>query len=171
MNTTTLAEDTGAKSASAGAAATTIEAEALIDVDKDTAWRTVADLGDVQSFHPFVTKSYYHTEQLEGVGAARVCEFGGGRSIEEHAIEWHDGSDFTLELRNGKGMPPFKRAIGTMTVEDVDGRSRASLRFEYTLRYGLLGRLMDGMMVRPQFEKTLAAVLEGLKRKLEPAAH
>ena len=171
MNTTTLAENTGTKSASADAAATSIERDVLIDVDRDTAWRTIADLGDIQSFHPLVKKSYYHTEQREGVGAARVCEFGGGRSFEEHAIEWHDGEGFTLELRNFKGMPPFKRATATMTVEDADGQTRMSLRIEYTLRYGPLGRLMDRMMVRSQFDKAAAALVKGLKRKLERAAH
>jgi carbon monoxide dehydrogenase subunit G len=146
--------------------ANTVGATITIDARPEVVWPVIADLGDIQAFHPGVRRSAYISDSKEGVGAARVCEFGGGRSVEEHAIEWEEGRSFTLELKNGRGMPPFKRAVATMSVRPDGDRTQVDMELRYTLRFGLIGKLMD-RMVRPQFERMLPAVLGGLKKQLE----
>ena len=41
-----------------------------IDAPRSHVWETIADLGGIQTFHPGVTRSYYTSEQTEGVGAS-----------------------------------------------------------------------------------------------------
>ncbi len=149
---------------------TRIEHDIVINANKDAVWRVIADLGGIQSYHPAVQKSYYSTRRQTGVGAARVCEFGGGRSVEEHAVEWNDGESFLLELRNGKGMPPFRKARARMHVEGQGDKTRVRMTFEYQLKFGLLGILLNRLVVRSQFEKVVPMVLNGLKRHLEVMA-
>ncbi len=141
--------------------------EITIDASKEEVWKVISDLGAIQSYHPLVKKSYYSTEQKEGVGAARVCEFGGGRSVEERAVQWYQNEGITLELGNGKKMPPFRKAFGRMSLEGIGDKTRVILAFEYSVKFGFLGSVMDRFMIRPQFEKVIPRVLLGLKQQLE----
>ena len=133
--------------------------------------RVLADLGGIQSYHPTVRKSYYATEERSGVGAARVCEFPGGMSLHERATEWREGSGYTLEIVDGRRTPPFTRALGRFDVEPVPGGTRVRFAFDYGLKFGALGRLMDRFAVRPQFTRVLPGVLSGLRDRVEAAAN
>lgn len=64
-------------------------------------------------------------------------------------------------------MPPFKSAFAKMAVEKVNDNIIASLTIEHTLKYGMFGKLMDKLMVKPQFEKAVPKILSGLKRYSE----
>ncbi len=138
-----------------------------INAPRSEVWEAIADLGDVDVFHPGVTKSYYTSEQTEGVGASRRCELKPMGSVDERAIDWRPGESVTLEVKPGPMGPPFKWAQGRMWVaEDGDG-TRAGLEFEYRLKFGPIGLLLDRLVMRRQFEKMIPAVLRGLKDHLE----
>ncbi len=53
---------------------TRISREIRIHAPKEKVWAAIADLGAIQDFHPGVKKSYYTSEQREGVGASRHCD-------------------------------------------------------------------------------------------------
>lgn len=147
-----------------------IETHLEIAAPKEEVWRILADLGGVQSFHPLVKKSYYNPGKRSGVGASRHCDFKPFGQVEETAIEWNEGESITLRLHDGKGLPPFKKALGTFGVREATGGSVASVRFEYSMRYGPLGALMDVFMVKRQFMKGLRQMLAGLKSYAEDRA-
>jgi len=138
-----------------------------IDAPRSQVWDAIADLGGVQTFHPGVTKSYYTSEQTEGVGASRRCELKPVGSVDEHAIDWRPGKSVTLDVRPGPKGPPFKRAQGRMWVDEDSDGTRAGLEFEYQLKFGPIGLLLDRLIIRRQFEKMLPAVLRGLKNHVE----
>lgn len=146
---------------------THIKHEIRIDAAKEKVWAAIADLGGVAKFNPAVKKSYYLSEQREGVGASRRCELRPFGAIDEKAIEWKDGESVTLEIFSGEKAPPFKSAIGVMSVEDVGDATVARLALDYELKYGVLGILMDRLLVRRQFKKMVPAILAGLKRHVE----
>jgi hypothetical protein len=64
-------------------------------------------------------------------------------------------------------MPPFKKSIGTLHLRELNEQTVVKLALSYQLKYGLIGRLMDKMMVRAQFSKMIPAVLAGLKHYAE----
>jgi carbon monoxide dehydrogenase subunit G len=144
-----------------------ISGEIHIQAAKEEVWATIADLGAVQGFHPGVCTSYYTSERRQGVGASRHCDLKPFGSVEERATEWNEGESVTLEIYDGKSMPPFRAAHGKMSVESNGAGTIARLTLEYEMRYGLLGRVMDRLMVRSRFERMVPAVLAGLKRKME----
>ena len=49
---------------------THISSEIRINASKQQVWNILADLGAIVNFHPFILKSYYTSEQKEGVEAA-----------------------------------------------------------------------------------------------------
>ncbi len=138
-----------------------------INAPRSEVWEAIADLGDVDVFHPGVTKSYYTSEQTEGVGASRRCELKPMGSVDERAIDWRPGESVTLEVKPGPMGPPFKWAQGRMWVDEEGQGTRAGLEFEYRLKFGPIGLLLDRLVMRRQFEKMLPAVLRGLKNLLE----
>lgn len=146
---------------------THISHEIRIEAAKENVWAAIADLGGIEKFHPGVKKSYYLSEQREGVGASRRCELKPFGAVDEKAVEWKNGESITLEIYGGEKVPPFKSAIGVMSVEDVGDATIARLALEYRLKFGPLGRAMDRLLVRRQFEKVVPAILVGLKRHVE----
>ncbi len=146
---------------------TSINEEIRINAPKDKVWKLVADLGNVQVFHPGVSKSYYTSNTKEGIGAARICELLPMGKVEETAVEWKDGESLALEIEALEKAPPFKKAIGYISVKEDGAQTLASLRIEYSLKFGPLGKVMDAAMVRSQFNKAIPAVLEGLKHHAE----
>ena len=144
-----------------------IEDRIKIDACAEDVWRVLEKLDGIAAFNPQVKKAFYKSDQRSGIGAARTCEFGGGRQVDEHVVEWIEGQSYTVEIRNGRGVPPFAKAFGTLEVLPADGASEARFVLEYRLKFGVLGKLMDRFMVRPQFSKVVPSVLEGLKQYVE----
>ena len=147
---------------------TTIRSEIAIAAPKEKVWETIADLGGIYKFHLAVNHSYYTSDKKDGIGAARVCEFTNGGAISETVVDWQDGRSLTLSLNPLKKMPPFStKSSGTLCVSERDGSAVVTMEMNYSLRFGILGRLMDAMMVRREFTKIVPKVLAGLKHHVE----
>ena len=81
-----------------------------INAPVNDVWKALAKLDDVQNFVDSVTKSYYNSEQKEGVGAARTCEVKGFGTLVEEIVDWKDGETLTYRV---EGMPSIvKHAAG-----------------------------------------------------------
>jgi len=144
-----------------------ISGQIEIDASRERVWDILADLGGVKQYHPGLRDSHYHPGETRGVGASRHCDLKPFGSLEETAIAWHEGESYTLEIHDARKAPPFRKAIGTLAVREQGTGTVVSMTLEYELKYGPVGRLMDRLMVRPQFEKVVPAVLGGLKRFAE----
>ena len=96
---------------------TILKSQIRINAPKEQVWAELANLGDIQNYHPGVKISHYTSETKKGIGASRHCDFGANRTIEESAIDWKEGEEYTLKLHSGKKMPPFKSAFGRQTVK------------------------------------------------------
>ncbi len=147
---------------------TSIGGDVWIDAPRETVWRRLADLGGIHVFHPGLSGSHLLGDQPEGIGARRRCELKGGGHLDEEVVEWADRESLALTITGGKGLPPFVRAGGRFTLSDGEnGGTVVGLALEYQLRFGWLGSLMDRLMVRREFARTVPAILKGLKRRAE----
>lgn len=142
---------------------TTITDQVKINAPREKVWTILADLGAVQEFHPAVKKSYYISEDREGLGAARRCEFTPFGSIDETVIDWKEGEILTLNIHNGKKQPPFKDFTASQVLKSVGDGTVVSLKMEYKMKYGLLGSLMNNIIVKRQMTKVAGAMLRELK--------
>jgi carbon monoxide dehydrogenase subunit G len=143
--------------------------EIRIDAPKEKVWNALADFGGISVFNPTVPNSYSTSEQNSGVGASRHCDLAlSGASIEERVVEWIDGEQMTIEIYEGKKTPPFKTAYATIAVhEDTPDVTVVRGTFDYTLKMGPIGALMDTVMVKPQFGKAFGGLFAGLKHYVE----
>lgn len=143
--------------------------EVQINTPKERVWQVLADFGGVQNYNPNVKKSYATSEANGGLGATRHCDLTlFGASVEERITDWQEDREYSIEIFDGQKSPPFKTAVARLAVrEDGQVGSIVTGEFDYTLKYGPLGYLMDQMMVKPQFEKAFPRLLAGLKHYCE----
>ena len=147
---------------------TSIEGDVWIDASRETVWRRLADLGGIHQFHPGLSGSHLLGEQAEGIGAQRRCELKGGGHPPRGGRGVGKSRQPGAHHHGGKGLPPFVKAGGRFTLSDGEsGGTDVGLALEYQLRFGWVGSLMDRLMVRREFERTVPGILQGLKHRAE----
>lgn len=145
---------------------TQIQHEIRINAPKDRVWKALADFGGIYKLNPGVPKSYSTSENNEGVGATRHCDLLPMGSVEERIVDWHEGQFYTIEIFDGEMMPPVKDILGTIGLREDGDSIIAYMEMEYSPK-GLIGVVMNAVMVKNQFDKTVKSILQGLKHYAE----
>ena len=140
-----------------------------IDVTKNELWQVLKHPGNVQEFHPLIKKSYMTTEKINGIGAERHCDLLPMGQMEEVITEWNEGNSFTIEVTGGKMLPPHHFMRGRFELEEIGSGTKVTFTFSYKLKYGILGKVMDILLIRPQFKKAPPQYVVGLKNFIENA--
>lgn len=143
------------------------EGQVTISAPKDKVWAILADLSSAERYIASVPRSYYTSSAKAGVGASRVCELRPAGSITETIVEWKEGECYALEIIPGRIAPPFKKAIARFSLQAHGERTVVSFTYDYTLKFGALGRVFDILLVRSQLRKAVPEVLLGLKHYAE----
>ena len=146
---------------------TTITAETTINAPKSEVWAVSSHIGAIANFHPLVKSSKTLTPYGGGLGARRYCELLPLGAMEEEVVEWQEGQSFIMEVVGGKLLPPYKFMRGLIQLEEDDGQSRVRFSFSYQLKFGLLGRLLNHLMIKGEFKKAPPQYVEGLKKYME----
>ena len=146
---------------------TKLIATTIIDAPQTAVWDILKYPGKVAKFHPLIKKSYMTTEAQNGMGAKRHCDLLPMGEFNEVITEWEEGNAFTIEVTDGKMLPPHHFMKGRFALEKREAKTLVTFSFSYRLKYGLLGKVMDVLFVRPQFKKAPPQYVIGLKRYVE----
>ena len=142
---------------------TKVTGEVRINAPKEKVWSVLADLGAVSAWNPVIANSYYTSEDKEGVGAARHCDFPDGGYVKERATDWK--AEDTVRLNIYEGTVPFDNFYGTYTVRDDGDSSIVHLASEYDLKSGVP---VDPQEIeRQNRDELIPVVLGGLKHYVE----
>jgi carbon monoxide dehydrogenase subunit G len=145
-----------------------LQINTTIDIDApiNEVWRKLSKIDNVQEWVESVTKSYYSSEQTEGVGAERTCEVRGFGTLREKVVEWHDGETLIYMV---EGMPSVvKHAKGTWRLEAINDRqTRVRNVVEIETRYGIFGALMGKFMMKPQMTRLMKSGTASFKEFVE----
>ncbi|MBI3596587.1 MAG: SRPBCC family protein [Nitrospirae bacterium] len=139
-----------------------------INAPLDRVWEVLADLEAVRHYNPMVTHARYISSNRTGVGAARQCDLKPKGHVRERVIGWEPKQSITMELYES----PWPIAFMRWRPELKPDGSGAVLtqRMEYGLKFGLLGKIMDALMMRRMLDKGIAETLSNLKRFIETGA-
>ena len=146
---------------------TIITSEIEINASKEKIWHVLKLIGEIDKFHPLVKKSNAISTIKSGIGAKRHCELLPMGEMVEEAVEWIEGKSFVLEVKNGKMLPPYHFMKGKMDLIESGEQTKVLFSFSYRLKYGILGRLMNALLIRPQFKKAPPKYVSGLKEYVE----
>ena len=142
------------------------ETQIEIDAPVEEVWKVLADIGNIYRWNPGVVKSHVTTDEETGIGAGRHCDLGGKNYLDEEIVEWEDQKRLTVRII-GTNMP-FKTADIRFVLRRNDETSTVvSVSPEYTLKFGVLGKLMDVLLVRRTYIKGMNNMLKGLQTFIE----
>ena len=141
----------------------------IIAMSRTDAWEKLRDLRSARHYVPGVTAIEMNTAQREGVGASRKVFMKNRSPVDETAIAWEDLRGYTLNLHNGdKPLAPFKRATFQYLLEDAPGaQTRVRGTFSYEMAQGLLGRMLEALVLRRALKRSNTAVAANMKRFYE----
>ncbi|MBL4585541.1 MAG: SRPBCC family protein [Flavobacteriales bacterium] len=143
---------------------TTFKKQITVNASKQKVWDVLSDLGGVMKFHPGVKKSYYTTDQTEGIGAARICELAPMGKIEETAVSWKDGESYTLKIDPIEKAPPVKDfLVEILLIEKGANQVVVSFNVSYDMKLGFIGTLLNKIVIRSQMETGITGLLQGMK--------
>lgn len=144
---------------------TTLRAERDIAASAAVVWTLLKDFQHIDAFNPNLSRSLHIGDTpLEGVGAERRCELKDGRNwIEERVIDWRPGESYTVEIY--AGTMPILDVRTTLAVLPNGVASRTVMQISYTPKLGLLGGLLDHLLLRRKMTGLMHSVLEGLEEK------
>jgi ligand-binding SRPBCC domain-containing protein len=144
--------------------ATELSHSVQIDAPAARVWQVLADLEAVQHYNSSVQKAAYLPGQREGVGAGRQCTVKEG-VLKERVIAWDPGRALEMELVESPWPIVFMR-WRTELVER-DGGTLIQQKMRYKLKFGLLGALLNAMVMRGKMDRQLSSIFASLKRYVE----
>lgn len=146
---------------------TTISKEIEINASKENVWKAIAKFGDICHASPGVLKSHVTSEQQEGVGATRHCDFAmNGATAEERVIQWEEGESLTIEVYDLKKMPGIDKMEAKFSVRTENNKTILRADLIYSMK-NVLFDAMNSMMVKKMNTKLWNSVLAGHKRYIE----
>jgi len=134
-----------------------------INVPAERAWEILSDYQNIQVFHPMVNRVDKLSEADSGLGAKRRCNMYDKSSAVEEVVAWSEGKGYTVTVTEATKMP-VRDIIARMSIEPVGANSsKAGIEMTYTPTWGVIGRVMDLLIIRPMMKKTFAKVIDGLE--------
>ncbi len=135
-----------------------------IQLPIEKVWQVVADFHNVHYYHPYVESTTLLTEDNNELNAERLCHFYDGQKIHEKMTNFKKYEYVGIEILDGlKG--PVKNVIGKIMVKKVsDNVTDVSLILSYDTKFGIIGKLMNKLVIKSQFRKLITNVLTGLDK-------
>ena len=137
-----------------------------INADKEKVWEVLADFGGIYLWNPGVRHSYSTSESNNGLLATRHCELlKGGDYLNENILEWRDGEGFKVNIYETN--LPLHRNVVDFSIKADGSGTIVTVAPDYTVKYGLLGRLLNPIVIGRKFKKGVEDLLAGLKYHIE----
>ncbi len=124
---------------------TQIKSEIRINASKEKVWEVLRDFGGVSKWAPTVAKSFSTTTATEGVGCERKCEIPGFGNVSERITEWDEGTRIKYAV---EGVGPMKSMTSGFSLRREGKETLATMTVNFQMKFGIIGALMDRLMVR-----------------------
>jgi ribosome-associated toxin RatA of RatAB toxin-antitoxin module len=135
-----------------------------------TVWLWIKDYGNIQRIHPMIGNARIEGEKECGVGAVRFCEMKmGGFYLKERVTDWKESQSYTVDIYE-TSMPLMKRSLATFGVRPSGSdSSEVYMDIEYTMKYGVLGKIMDVLFMNAMMKMMMKAMFTKLDTTLSGA--
>ena len=145
---------------------TTLHNEILIVASIDKVWEALTQIEMLEKFDPTVLRSVATTATKSGLGAKRKVTMRDGKNwFEEEVTAFHPKQGLGYSLKACSF--PINDLRHTYIIASINETVRVQQTMEYTVKWGILGRIMDALMIKGQTDKGIKMFLAGLKSYLE----
>ncbi|MFB3091506.1 MAG: SRPBCC family protein [Gammaproteobacteria bacterium] len=136
-----------------------------IEASPEKVWVVLADIGNIYLWNPGIVHSEQTSSGTVGVGSCRRCVLGYKNYLDEEVVVFEPSRQMTIRITDTN--LPFKTADIRFTLEPDGNKTIVKVSPKYRLKFGLLGRVLDDVMVRNQYRKGMRGLLRGLKDHVE----
>ncbi len=144
---------------------TILENSIHIDATPDRVWAALASLDLLEKYDPGVARSQIVSAERAGPGSARRCDLRPGGWFKERVADWRPNEGLSFELY--ECTLPVRRLRHSYTLVADTAGTLVTQRMEYDLKFGLIGRALDALLVRKKWVAGIRAFFMGLKRHVE----
>ena len=144
---------------------TRITYEVDIRTARSHVWKILADFTNVK-WTKTINDAQYIGNIKGGVGMARHCNLQDGSTITERITEWREGSGFTYAIDNASN-PVTTDSYVTWSATGDEQQTKVIFEVNYQLKYGILGIVMNNLMVKHKFRKLIITFMNELKTYAE----
>ena len=144
---------------------TALHHEIAINASLATIWEVLSDLESVRHYNPLVQTVSITSNNRTGVGSARHCVFKDGKFAKERVTASTPLSSISFELYEHQWPLSFMRWT-TRIRQEGDAVLLVS-NTEYAPSMGIIGKLMNTLIMRKQFHKIIAQTLAQMKIYIE----
>ena len=141
------------------------EESLTINASPGQVWSTLADIGAIARWNPGVKHSEQTTVGDVGHGSCRRCDLGGKNYLAEEVVMFEPVSRITFRIVDTN--LPFRSADIHFRIEPSGDAALVTVSPVYELKYGILGRILDSLVVGPMYRKGMRDLLRGLKADVE----
>ena len=144
----------------------TIHNEITINASTDKVWQLLTDLEMLDKYDPTVKKSTLVSNEKTGIGAKRkVLMLDGKNWFDEKVTVFKPNQALTYQLTDCSF--PIKGLQHSYSFEKIGNQTKVKQVMEYTVKFGLLGKLLDTLMIRKQSDSGIKKFFGGLKSYVE----
>lgn len=135
---------------------TTVRAAAPIPLPIETCWEKLRDLTRAKDYVPGLTDCVVTTPVKEGLGASRIVTHEQFGAMDETVVAWDEGKGLTVRLHKGDAPArPFSEAYFRYEFRPAASGCEIHTALTYRLPFGLLGRLLDALVLRRLFARNV----------------
>jgi len=144
----------------------TIKNQISINASVESIWNILANMELLDKYDPTVKKSTLISPQNTGIGAKRKVDMLDGKNwFEEKITVFVPNQALTIELTDCSF--PIKGLKHSYTFEKAGNQTIVKQVMEYTVKFGLLGKLLDALMIKKQSDAGIKKFFTGLKQYAE----
>ncbi|MEP7197182.1 MAG: SRPBCC family protein [Saprospiraceae bacterium] len=133
-----------------------------INAPLDKIWSILTDLEILDKTDPTVKKATLISQQKTGIDAKRkVIMLDGKNWFDEKITVFKPNEELKYQLTDCSF--PIKELKHSYSFQKIGNQTKVQQVMEYTVKFGILGLLMDKMMISKQFNSGINKFLNGLK--------
>lgn len=137
-----------------------------INASIDKIWSILTDLELLDKTDPTVKKATLISENKTGLEAKRKVLMQDGKNwFDEKIIAFIPNEELVYQLTDCSF--PIKGLKHTYSFQKIGDQTKVQQVMEYSVKFGILGVLMDKMMIGKQFNSGINKFLTGLKTYAE----
>jgi ribosome-associated toxin RatA of RatAB toxin-antitoxin module len=137
-----------------------------INASTDKIWSILTDLELLDKIDPTVKKATLISENKTGLEAKRKVLMQDGKNwFDEKITVFKPNEELVYQLTDCSF--PIKGLKHTYSFQKIGNQTKVQQVMEYTVKFGILGVLMDKMMIGKQFNTGINKFLNGLKTYAE----
>lgn len=136
-----------------------------IAAPRSAVWQALTDLGALATYDPGVKAASIVGDLTSGLGAQRKCQLRPKGWFIEEVVAWQPESALAFQLQTCSLPVASLRHDYALTEEA--GATGVEQVMTYQMKYGGVGRALDALMMRRQWDRGIKGFLAGLKQHIE----